>query len=45
MVMRWVGSGLVRAESRFRRVRGYRAIPKLVAALETLSLTDTKEVA
>ncbi|MFQ5507551.1 MAG: IS256 family transposase [Planctomycetota bacterium] len=45
MVMRWVGSGLVRAEGRFRRVRGYTAIPKLVAALETLSLTDAMEVA
>ncbi len=45
MVMRWVGSGLVRAEAQFRRVRGYRAIPKLVAALESLTLTDTKEVA
>ena len=45
MVMRWVGSGLVRAENQFRRVRGYSAIPKLVAALETLTLTDAKEVA
>ncbi len=45
MVMRWVGSGLVRAENQFRRVRGYRAIPKLVAALENLTLTDAKEVA
>lgn len=45
MVMRWVGSGLVRAEDQFRRVRGYRAIPKLVAALESLTLTDAKEVA
>lgn len=45
MVMRWVGSGLACAEAQFRRVRGYRAIPKLVAALENLTLTDAKEVA
>lgn len=45
MVMRWVGSGLVRAEGQFRRVRGYSAIPKLVAALETLALTQAQEVA
>ncbi len=45
MVMRWVGSGLVRAEAQFRRVRGYNAIPKLIAALEAWSLTNAKAVA
>ena len=45
MVICWIGSGLVRAESQFRRVTDYTAIPKLVAALESLSLTDAKEVA
>jgi putative transposase len=33
MVMRWVGSGLIQAEKRFRRVKGYKAIPALVSAL------------
>ena len=45
MVMRWVGFGLFRAEDQFRRVKGYRAIPELVAALEALTPTDRKEVA
>lgn len=32
-VERWVGSGLIVAEAQFRRVDGYREIPKLIAAL------------
>ena len=45
MVMRWVGSGLVRAERQFRRVKGYKAIPELITALESESLNDIKDVA
>jgi len=33
---RWVGSGLLFAESKFRRVRGYREIPAMVARLSSL---------
>ena len=45
MVLRWVGTGLVKAESQFRRVRGYKAMPQLVAALENESVSDGKDVA
>ena len=30
---RWAGSALLLAESKFRRLKGYREIPKLVTAL------------
>jgi len=33
---RWVGSGLLFAESKFRRVRGYREMPALIARLSSL---------
>lgn len=33
MLVRWVGTALSIAEHRFRRLRGYRDMPKLVAAL------------
>ena len=45
MVLRWVGSGLVRAENQFRRVKGYRAISNLVAVLESESLNEVSKVA
>lgn len=45
MVLRWVGSGLVKAERQFRRVKGHSAMPQLVAALESHSLKDSKDVA
>jgi putative transposase len=32
--LRWVGSALLYAESRWSRIRGYAAVPKLVTALE-----------
>ncbi len=32
--LRWVGSALLYAESRWNRIRGYEALPKLVTALE-----------
>jgi transposase-like protein len=31
---RWVGSGLIFAEQKFRRIVGYKALPKLIAILE-----------
>lgn len=33
MVLRWVGAALQEAEKGFRRIRGYKDMPKLVAAL------------
>ncbi|MGH8859345.1 MAG: IS256 family transposase, partial [Polaromonas sp.] len=35
-VQRWVASGLLVAERKFRRIKGYREIPHLVAALTAL---------
>ncbi len=45
MVLRWIGTGLVKAESKFRRVRGYTAMSKLIAALENESLLEDKQPA
>jgi hypothetical protein len=36
MRRRWCVAGLLRAESKFRRVKGHRAIPGLLKALETV---------
>lgn len=33
MRLRWIAAGLLAAEKRFRRVRGYKLMPKLIAAL------------
>lgn len=40
MIRRWVASALCEAERRFRRVRGYREMPALISALDSLSKTD-----
>ena len=40
MIQRWVASALVEAEPRFRRVRGYRDLRNLVAALDALAPPD-----
>ncbi len=40
MIRRWVASALCEAERRFRRVRGYREMPALINALDSLSKTD-----
>ena len=45
MVLRWIGTGLIKAENQFRRVKGYTAMSKLVAALENESLSEGKDVA
>jgi transposase-like protein len=44
MVQRWAAAALLRAERKFRRVQGYREIPKLIAVLQQISL-DGKEAA
>ena len=44
MVQRWAVAALLRAESRFRRVRGYREIPRLLVAMQQKSI-DKKEMA
>ncbi len=36
MIMRWVGAALLEAEKSFRRLRGYRDMPRLVAVLDAL---------
>jgi putative transposase len=33
MVLRWTAAGMLNAERSFRRVKGYKQMPKLVAAL------------
>jgi transposase-like protein len=43
MLQRWAVAALLRAEKKFKRVKGYREIPKLVAALQQKNL-DRKEV-
>ena len=40
MIQRWVASALVEAEPRFRRMRGYRDLRRLVAALDALASPD-----
>ena len=45
MVLRWVGTGLVKAEAQFRKVRSYKQMRRLVAALENDSLSEDKDVA
>lgn len=44
MLQRWAVAALLRAEKKFKRVQGYREIPKLVAALQQKDL-DGKEAA
>lgn len=41
MVQRWVGTMLLEVEKRFRRVRGYREMPLLVAALRRHASAST----
>ncbi len=44
MVQRWAVASLLRAEKKFRRVKGYKEISKLIAALQRKSI-DRKEAA
>lgn len=41
MRQRWCTAGLLRAESKFRRVKGYKQIPMLIAALDAAANTKT----
>jgi transposase-like protein len=41
MKLRWCSAGLLRAEKKFRRLKGYRQIPQLIAALDS-QLLDTR---
>ena len=36
MRKRWCAAGLLRAEAKFRRVKGHRALPTLLKALDSL---------
>ena len=51
MVLRWVAAGVLEAVKGFRRVKGYKEMPKLVAALHSrdqqlgLVERDTEKVA
>ena len=45
MAMRWAGTGLVTAQSQFRRVKGYKQMTTLIAALDSQDLQATKDVA
>ncbi len=44
MVRRWAVAAFLKAEKKFKRVKGYREIPKLIVALGQKNL-DRKEVA
>jgi len=44
MVQRWAVASLLRAEKKFRRVKGYTELPKLIVALQQKSI-DREEVA
>lgn len=45
MVCRWVATGLLEAEQRFRRIKGHRDLPKLASALRDLSTVDAAQEA
>lgn len=45
MAERWAALGLMEAEKRFRRIKGYRDIPILVAALKKKMALDKQVVA
>jgi hypothetical protein len=49
MILRWVGSAVLEAEQRFRRVKGYQQMPVLIRALQKPSsltpLTSKKKAA
>ena len=45
MVQRWAATSLLRAESKFKRVKGYRDIPKVIAALKQHKNLDLQKQA
>jgi transposase-like protein len=42
MIQRWVAAALREAEKQFRRVRGYRDMPRLIAALDAARRSETR---
>ena len=44
-VLRWAATALLEAESRFRKIKGHLHLPKLIEAMETLSVEVRSEVA
>ncbi len=36
MIVRWVSAAVLEAQGRFRRIRGYKEIHRLIAALEQI---------
>jgi putative transposase len=43
MILRWTAAGVLEAERSFRKIAGYRALPKLVAALRVRDLAIERE--
>jgi hypothetical protein len=41
MVLRWTAAGMLNAQRSFRRVRGFKQMPQLVAALQRHAHPDT----
>jgi len=44
MVLRWTAAGMLNAERSFRRIKGYKQMPQLVAALQRHAHPDTEPV-
>jgi putative transposase len=45
MIQRWVSAALLEAQQRFRRVRGYKQMPTLIAQFDKRSPLPTREAA
>jgi transposase-like protein len=45
MRQRWCVAGLIRAEAGFRKVKGYRQLPKLIEAVKILTLDNQEQAA
>ena len=43
MVLRWTAAGMLNAERSFRRIKGYKQMPQLVAALHRHAHPETAE--
>jgi putative transposase len=44
MVLRWTAAGMLNAERSFRRIKGYKQMPQLVAALKRHAHPNTEPV-
>ncbi len=45
MVLRWSSAMLLEVEKRFRKIRGYRSMPQLISALNTIDVDKNKAIA